>query len=255
MKGRTPHDRSWLTFALAMITRCGTAPRVDRRRGPPDSDQITIGSIHPDQRPLAGVGAADGRRRQAGRRRTSTRTAASRPSTAPSSSSPRATAKGEAETGQSEAQRMIDEGAVALVGHLPERRHPERRLGRRAQPGAAGDRRRRRRPDPGAGLPVHLPHPAQRHRMGHVGADRLREIAEQGGEQIDSVAYIHEEGAFGDQRLRGVQGAGREPGHHRRQGGHLLADQLLRRHHPGARGCVAPNPTSSSAPATSPTSC
>ena len=33
--------------------------------------------------------------------------------------------------------------------------------------------------------------------MGTDGADRLLEIAEQSGEKVDSVAYIHEEGAFG----------------------------------------------------------
>ena len=182
-----------VTFALAM-TACGTDD--EGGGGGSSPDQIVIGSIHPLTGPLAGAGqlmdqgaklavqdineaggieALDGAELvlESG------------------------DSKGEAETGQSEAQRLIDEGAVALVGtyqsdvtlnvaSVAERsRVPlvidvavddqileqDYQYTFRIQPNATA--------------------------MGQDGADRLLEIAEQGGEQIDSVAYIHEEGAFG----------------------------------------------------------
>ena len=182
-----------MAVALAM-TACGTDDEGGGSGSSPD--EIVIGSIHPLTGPLAGAGqlmdqgaklavedineaggieALDGAELvlESG------------------------DSKGEAETGQSEAQRLIDDGAVALVGtyqsdvtlnvaSVAERsRVPlvidvavddqileqDYQYTFRIQPNASS--------------------------MGEDGADRLLEIAEQGGETVDSVAYIHEEGAFG----------------------------------------------------------
>lgn len=159
-------------------------------------DQIVIGSIHPLTGPLAGVGQlmddgaklavedvnADGGIEALGGAELVLSSGDS---------------KGEAETGQSEAQRLIDDGAVALVGtyqsdvtlnvaSVAERSQvplvvdvavddqileQDYQYTFRIQPNATA--------------------------MGQDGADRLKEIAEQNGQQVDSVSYIHEEGAFG----------------------------------------------------------
>ena len=182
-----------VTFALAM-TACGTDDEGgDGGSGP---DQIVIGSIHPLTGPLAGAGQLmdQGAKlavqdiNEAG----GIEALDGADLVLESGDS-----KGEAETGQSEAQRLIDEGAVALVGtyqsdvtlnvaSVAERSQvplvidvavddqileQDYQYSFRIQPNATA--------------------------MGQDGADRLLEIAEQGGEQIDSVAYIHEEGAFG----------------------------------------------------------
>lgn len=181
-----------VTFALAM-TACGTD---DEGGGGSSSDQIVIGSIHPLTGPLAGAGQLMDQGAQLAVQDINEAGGIEALDGAElvleSGDS-----KGEAETGQSEAQRLIDEGAVALVGtyqsdvtlnvaSVAERsRVPlvidvavddqileqDYQYTFRIQPNATA--------------------------MGHDGADRLLEIAEQGGEQVDSVAYIHEEGAFG----------------------------------------------------------
>ena len=182
-----------MTVALGM-TACGTDDEGGGSESNPD--QIVIGSIHPLTGPLAGVGQlmddgakmavedinADGGIEALGGAELVLSSGDS---------------KGEAETGQSEAQRLIDEGAVALVGtyqsdvtlnvaSVAERSQvplvidvavddqileQDYQYSFRIQPNASA--------------------------MGQDGADRLLEIAEQNGETVDSVAYIHEEGAFG----------------------------------------------------------
>lgn len=182
-----------MTVALGM-TACGTDDEGGASESNPD--QIVIGSIHPLTGPLAGVGQlmddgakmavedinADGGIEALGGAELVLSSGDS---------------KGEAETGQSEAQRLIDEGAVALVGtyqsdvtlnvaSVAERSQvplvidvavddqileQDYQYSFRIQPNASA--------------------------MGEDGADRLLEIAEQNGETVDSVAYIHEEGAFG----------------------------------------------------------
>jgi len=181
-----------MAAALAMAA-CGTDDEGESGSSP---DEVVIGSIHPLTGPLAGAGQLmdQGAKlavediNQAG----GIEALDGAELVLESGDS-----KGEAETGQSEAQRLIDGGAVALVGTyqsdvtLNVASVAERSRVPLVIDVAVDDQilqqdyqyTFRIQPDASS--------------MGEEGADRLVEIAEQGGETVDSVAYIHEEGAFG----------------------------------------------------------
>ena len=101
-----------LTVALGM-TACGTDDEGGGSESSPD--QIVIGSIHPLTGSLAGVGQLmdDGAKMAVDDINASGGIEALGGAELVLSSGD---STGEAETGQSEAQRLIDEGAVALVG-------------------------------------------------------------------------------------------------------------------------------------------
>ena len=218
-------------------------------------DEIVIGSDPPADRPAGRRRPADGPGRQAGGRRTSTRPAASRRSTAPSWCSSRVTSKGEAETGQSEAQRLIDEGAVALVGTYQSD----------VTQNVASVAERSRVPlvidvavddqilEQGYQYTFRIQPNATD--MGTDGAERLLEIAEQGGEQVDSVSYIHDGGRVrhraSSTRSRSRPRARASPWPRRSPTRRPTSPTPPRRSARPRR----PTPTSSSAPATTPTAC
>jgi branched-chain amino acid transport system substrate-binding protein len=161
-----------------------------------NSDEIVIGSIHPLTGPLAGAGQlmdqgaklavndinADGGIESLGGADLVLSSGDS---------------KGEAETGQSEAQRLIDDGAVALVGTYQSD----------VTLNVASVAERSRVPfvidvavddqilEQGYQNTFRIQPDASS--MGQDGADRLLEIAEQSGQKVDSVAYIHEDSSFG----------------------------------------------------------
>jgi branched-chain amino acid transport system substrate-binding protein len=176
--------------ALA-LTACGS----DSSSGSSDGD-IMIGSVHPLTGPLAGVGAlmndgakmavadinADGGIKSLDGRKLTLGEGDS---------------KGTADTGQSEAQRLITDGAVALVGTY--------QSDVTANVSAVAERSR---------VPLVIdvavddsileqgykytfriqPNATS---MGTDGADDLIKMAEANGKPVKSVSYIHIEGAFG----------------------------------------------------------
>jgi branched-chain amino acid transport system substrate-binding protein len=182
-----------MTLALAMAA-CGTDD--EGGSGSSSPDEVVIGSIHPLTGPLAGAGqlmdqgakmAVEDINKAGG-----IESLDGAELVLESGDS-----KGEAETGQSEAQRLIDEGAAALVGTYQSD----------VTLNVASVAERSRVPlvidvavddqilEQGYQYTFRVQPNASS--MGTDGADRLIEIAEQGGEKVDSVAYIHEEGAFG----------------------------------------------------------
>lgn len=182
-----------LVAVVTGLAACGTDDEGGSGSNP---DQIVIGSIHPLTGSLAGVGQlmddgaklavedinADGGIEALGGAELVLSSGDSR---------------GEAETGQTEAQRLIDEGAVALVGTyqsdvtLNVASVAERSRVPLVIDVAVDDQileqdyqySFRIQPDATA--------------MGTDGADRLVEIAEAAGEEVETVSYIHEEGSFG----------------------------------------------------------
>ena len=182
-----------MAAALAM-TACGTDDEGGGSGSSPD--EVVIGSIHPLTGPLAGAGqlmdqgaklAVEDINKAGG-----IEALDGAELVLESGDS-----KGEAETGQSEAQRLIDGGAAALVGTYQSD----------VTLNVASVAERSRVPlvidvavddqilEQGYQYTFRIQPDASS--MGEEGADRLVEIAEQGGEKVDSVAYIHEEGAFG----------------------------------------------------------
>lgn len=182
-----------LTLAL-VLAACGTD---DEGGGSAESpDEIVIGSIHPLTGPLAGVGQlmddaakmavadinADGGIEALDGAKLVLNSGDS---------------KGEAETGQSEAQRLIDDGAVALVGTyqsdvtLNVASVAERSKVPLVIDVAVDDQILEQ------GYQYSFRIQPNATAMGKDGADRLVEIAEAAGESVDSVAYIHEDGSFG----------------------------------------------------------
>ncbi len=184
-----------VTLALALAA-CGTDDEGGGGGSGSDPDQIVIGSIHPLTGPLAGVGqlmdngakmAVDDINAEGGIE------ALGGAELVLSSGD----SKGEAETGQTEAQRLIDEGAAALVGtYQSDVTLNVASVAERSQVPlvidvAVDDQILEQgyqytfRVQPNATA------------MGQDGADRLVEMAEEAGETVDTVSYIHEEGAFG----------------------------------------------------------
>lgn len=186
-----------LAMAVALgMSACGTDDEGGGGGSGGSPDQIVIGSIHPLTGSLAGVGQLmdDGAKMAVDDINADGGIDALGGAELVLSSGD---SKGEAETGQSEAQRLIDEGAVALVGtyqsdvtlnvaSVAERSkvplvidvavddsilEQDYQYSFRIQPNATS--------------------------MGQDGADRLKEIAEQNGQTVDSVSYIHEDGSFG----------------------------------------------------------
>lgn len=182
-----------LTLAMGMAA-CGT----DDEGGSGDAapDEIVIGSIHPLTGPLAGVGQLmdDGAKMAVADINEAGGIEALDGAQLVLSSGD---SKGEAETGQSEAQRLIDEGAVGLVGTYQSD----------VTLNVASVAERSRVPlvidvavddqilEQGYQYSFRIQPNATA--MGRDGADRLLEIAEANGEEVKSVSYIHEEGAFG----------------------------------------------------------
>ena len=176
------------------MAACGTEDEGGGSGSNPD--EIVIGSIHPLTGPLAGTGQlmdqgaqmavkdinADGGIEALGGADLVLSSGDS---------------KGEAETGQSEAQRLIDDGAVALVGTYQSD----------VTLNVASVAERSRVPfvidvavddqilEQGYQNTFRIQPDATS--MGQDGADRLVEIAEDSGEKVDSVAYIHEDSSFG----------------------------------------------------------
>ena len=236
MKGRTVHEEACRDAAALALTAAGA-----RRRGRPDRASSDSGRDHDrldppaDRRPgrrralmddgaklavddinkAGGIEALDGAELKLAS----------------------GDSKGKAEIGQSEAQRLIDDGAVALVGTYQSD----------VTQNVASVAERSRVPlvidvavddkilDQGYQYTFRIQPNATS--MGTAGADSPRRDRRAGWRPGHAGRLHPHRGRVRRQRLRGLQGqAGREPGHHRRQGDHLLADQLLRRHHAGPRG-------------------
>ena len=162
--------------------------------------------------------------------------------------------EGVAATGQSEAQRLIDEGAAALVGTYQS--DVTQNVSSVAERGgvplvidvAVDDAileqgyKNTFRVQPNATS------------MGTDGGEALLAMAEESGESIDSVSYIHVEGAFGQSVYDAFAATAEENGIEVNEITYS-ADQLQRRH---ARSSARPppaTPTSSWPPATTPTAC
>ena len=218
--------------AAGALAACGSGSGSG---GPPDSGPITIGSIHPTSGDLAGVGSLmdDGAKmavddiNKAG----GIKALDGRKLKLSSGDS-----QGKAEVGQSEAQRMIDDGAVALVGTYQS--DVTQNVASVAERGrvplvidvAVDDKIL----DQGYKYTFRVQPNATS--MGTSGAESLAKIGKDAGDPITRVAYLHIEGAFGDSVFNAFKAKAAEAGDHRHQGDHLPAHQLLRRHHPGARG-------------------
>ena len=196
MKGRTPMNK--LASVALAITTAGVLTACGSSSGSSDdSGDITIGSIHPTSGPLAGVGslmddgakmavadinakggikALDGRKLKL--------------SSGDSQSKP--------EVGQSEAQRMIDDGAVALVGTYESA----------VTQNVASVAERGRVPlvidvavddnilEKGYKYSFRVQPNATS--MGTSGAESLAAFGKQAGDPVTRVAYLHVEGSFGD---------------------------------------------------------
>jgi branched-chain amino acid transport system substrate-binding protein len=161
------------------------------------SGPITIGAIHPTSGALAGVGAlmndgakmavddinADGGIKSLDGRKLKLASGDS---------------QGKAEVGQSEAQRLIDDGAVALVGTYQS--DVTQNVASAAERGrvpfvidvAVDDKIL----DQGYNYTFRVQPNATS--MGAAGAESLAAIGKQAGEEIKRVAYLHIEGSFGD---------------------------------------------------------
>lgn len=179
--------------ALGMAA-CGTEDEGGGSSSNPD--EIVIGSIHPLTGPLAGAGKPMDQAAQMAVKDINADGGIKALGGAKLVLSP-GDSKGEAETGQSEAQRLIDDGAVALVGtYQSDVTLNVASVAERSQVPfvidvAVDDQileqgykdTFRIQPDATS--------------MGQDGADRLVEIAKQSGQSVKSVAYIHEDSSFG----------------------------------------------------------
>ena len=145
--------------------------------------------------------------------------------------------KGEAETGQSEAQRLIDEGAVALVGTYQSD----------VTLNVASVAERSRVPlvidvavddqilEQGYQYTFRIQPNATAHGPGRRRAPRSRSPS-RAARPSTRWPTSTSEGAFGTSVFEAFKEQAESQGIDRRQGGHLLAHQLLRRHHAGPRG-------------------
>ena len=182
-----------VAVALSMAA-CGTDDEGGGSASAPD--EIVIGSIHPLTGDLAGAGQQMDQAAQMAVKDINDAGGIKALGGADLVLSS-GDSKGVAETGQSEAQRLIDEGAVALVGTYQSD----------VTLNVASVAERSRVPfvidvavddqilEQGYQNTFRIQPDASS--MGQEGADRLVEIAEQSGEKVDSVAYIHEDGSFG----------------------------------------------------------
>ncbi len=179
--------------AAGALAACGSGSGS----GSSDSGAITIGSIHPTSGDLAGVGSLmdDGAKmavddiNKAG----GIKALDGRKLKLSSGDS-----QGKAEVGQSEAQRMIDDGAVALVGTYQS--DVTQNVASVAERGrvplvidvAVDDKIL----DQGYKYSFRVQPNATS--MGSSGAESLAQIGKDAGDPITRVAYLHIEGAFGD---------------------------------------------------------
>ncbi len=179
--------------AAGALAACGSGSGS----GSSDSGAITIGSIHPTSGDLAGVGSLmdDGAKmavddiNKAG----GIKALDGRKLKLSSGDS-----QGKAEVGQSEAQRMIDDGAVALVGTYQS--DVTQNVASVAERGrvplvidvAVDDKIL----DQGYKYSFRVQPNATS--MGTSGAESLAQIGKDAGDPITRVAYLHIEGAFGD---------------------------------------------------------
>jgi branched-chain amino acid transport system substrate-binding protein len=178
--------------SLTLLAACGG----DGGGGGGDVDEVVVGAVHPLSGALAGVGAMMSQSAQMAVQDINEAGgiecldgAQLRLETGDSA--------GVAATGQSEAQRLIDEGAVALVGTYQS--DVTQNVAAAAERGGVPlvidvavddaileqDFQNTFRVQPNATS------------MGTDGGEALLAMAEQNGETIEKVAYIHVEGAFG----------------------------------------------------------
>ena len=184
-----------LTLPLA-LTACGTEDEGGGGASGSSPEQVVIGSIHPLTGPLAGVGQLmdDGAKMAVEDINADGGIEALDGAELVLSSGD---SKGEAETGQTEAQRLIDEGAVALVGTyqsdvtLNVASVAERSKVPLVIDVAVDDQILEQ------GYQYSFRVQPNATAMGQDGADRLFEIAQAAAEKIDTVSYIHEDGSFG----------------------------------------------------------
>jgi len=177
----------------AGMAACGTEDEGGSASSP---DEIVIGSIHPLTGPLAGAGQQMDQGAQMAVKDINEAGGIEALGGADLVLSS-GDSKGDAETGQSEAQRLIDDGAVALVGTYQSD----------VTLNVASVSERSRVPfvidvavddqilEQGYQNTFRIQPNASS--MGQEGADRLVEIADGSGEKVDSVAYIHEDSSFG----------------------------------------------------------
>lgn len=191
-------NRKTLSAAVLAVSLVGLAACSSESSGSGDSaDTVVIGSVHPLSGSLAGVG---------GLMNDGAKLAVEDINAAGGIESldgaelvlSDGDSQGEAQVGQSEAQRLISEGAVALVGtYQSDVTQNVASVAERSKVPfvidvAVDDKileqgyenTFRIQPDASS--------------MGQAGAQALAAMGEQTGEPIDSVAYIHIEGAFGD---------------------------------------------------------
>jgi len=189
--------RKLASVALALTAAGALAACGSGSSGSSDSGPITIGSIHPTSGDLAGVGSLmdDGAKmavddiNKAG----GIKSLDGRKLKLSSGDS-----QGKAEVGQSEAQRMIDDGAVALVGTYQS--DVTQNVASVAERGrvplvidvAVDDKIL----DQGYKYTFRVQPNATS--MGTSGAESLAQIGKDAGDPITRVAYLHIEGAFGD---------------------------------------------------------
>ncbi|WP_341395510.1 ABC transporter substrate-binding protein [Arthrobacter sp. G119Y2] len=191
-------NRKTLSAAVLAVSLVGLAACSSESSGSGDSaETVVIGSVHPLSGSLAGVG---------GLMNDGAKLAVEDINAAGGIESldgaelvlSDGDSQGEAQVGQSEAQRLISEGAVALVGtYQSDVTQNVASVAERSKVPfvidvAVDDKileqgyenTFRIQPDASS--------------MGQAGAQALAAMGEQTGEPIDSVAYIHIEGAFGD---------------------------------------------------------
>lgn len=186
-----------LANVAVALTVAGGLAACGSSSGSDDSGAITIGSIHPTSGALAGVGslmddgakmAVDDLNKAGG-----IKSLDGRKLKLSSGDS-----QGKAEVGQSEAQRMIDDGAVALVGTYQS--DVTQNVASVAERGrvplvidvAVDDKIL----DQGYKYTFRVQPNATS--MGTSGAESLAAIGKQSGDPITRVAYLHIEGSFGD---------------------------------------------------------
>ena len=193
--------------AAGALAACGSGSGS----GSSDSGAITIGSIHPTSGDLAGVGSLmdDGAKmavddiNKAG----GIKALDGRKLKLSSGDS-----QGKAEVGQSEAQRMIDDGAVALVGTYQS--DVTQNVASVAERGrvplvidvAVDDKIL----DQGYKYSFRVQPNATS--MGTSGAESLAAIGKDAGDPITRVAYLHIEGAFGDSVFNAFKAKASEQG-------------------------------------------
>lgn len=181
----------------AVVVAGGLAACGGSDGGSSDSDTVTIGSIHPTSGPLAGVG---GLMDDGAKLAVADINAAGGIKALDGAKLKLAggDSQGKAEVGQSEAQRLIGDGAVALIGTYQS--DVTQNVAAVAERGrvpfvidvAVDDKILEQ------GYKYSFRVQPDATSMGTSGADSLVKIGQDKGTPIKTVAYLHIEGAFGD---------------------------------------------------------